>query len=171
VPSDGNARSGVNEFESIFVESLVDEEDLGFDGGIGGIATSLLKKYIEERWGRQALVVCRNDFEFRFRAYFWRRMYWWSASKNTEYWIRAFNLGVAIKDWLTASQVATPSGWEPGPIVTNATAYEGTKAQYLGKGDVAYFAYTVTVFSRKTSVQRSLFVPVWQWLFPTALRC
>jgi hypothetical protein len=29
VPSDGNARSGVNEFESICFESLVDEEDLG----------------------------------------------------------------------------------------------------------------------------------------------
>ena len=42
----------------------------------------------------------------------------------------------------------------PGPIVTNAAAYEGTEVQYFGKGDIVYLLRenTVTVFSRKTSV-------------------
>jgi hypothetical protein len=53
------------------------------------------------------------------------------------------NLGVAVKDWLTTSQVVAPSGWVPGLIMVvpcrkHAAAYEGTKAQQLGKGDVAY---------------------------------
>jgi hypothetical protein len=30
------------------------------------------------------------------------------------------------------------NGLRPGPIVTNAAAYEGTEVQYFGKGDVVY---------------------------------
>jgi hypothetical protein len=45
-------------------------------------------------------------------------------------------LGVAVKDWLTASQVVALI--VVVPCRKHAVAYEGTKAQHLGKGDVAY---------------------------------
>jgi hypothetical protein len=154
-------RGGVNEFELLFDVAYLNRGRFGYRGQGPADGKRLTAQFV--RAGLAVVISYRASFfdcgcidDLLRRLTSQEERLWGSQS-----YLWKENLGVAVKDWLTASQVAAPSGWVPGLIVVvtcrkHGAAYEGTKAQHLEKGDVAYSHIGDSLIYRRTVCRGNL---------------